>query len=185
MVWTIVQVVLIENAWRLLAPTNEWVRFADAKAGGALAGAGVLSGALASAGLSEKFATAPGAAVGFGVAGGVAAVVAAALAVFALIPTLRVGEPVSLIYFEHVARRYRNNSVNHAAAVKALVTDEDKFFEEIAAQVWANSVVARGKFLASTWTLTALGCGAILAGVAAVITLFCDRTRVRVCEPQG
>lgn len=162
---------MIEDAWRLLNSTNEWVRFADAKAGGALAGAGVLAGALATAGLSDKFDTAPNAAVWFGVLASVAALVAAALSVYALLPTLRVGEPVSLIYFEHVARRYRADTDGHAEAVKELLSDEDRYFKEVAAQVWANSVVARGKFLASAWALTALGVGVLLGGIAALITL--------------
>jgi hypothetical protein len=162
---------MIEDAWRLLNSTNEWVRFADAKAGGALAGAGVLAGALATAGLSDKFDTAPNAAVWSGVLAGVAALVAAALSVYALLPTLRVGEPVSLIYFEHVARRYRADTDGHAEAVKELLSDEDRYFKEVAAQVWANSVVARGKFLASAWALTALGVGVLLGGIAALITL--------------
>ena len=162
---------MIEDAWRLLNSTNEWVRFADAKAGGALAGAGVLAGALATAGLSDKFDTAPNAAVWFGMLAGVAALVAAALSVYALLPTLRVGEPVSLIYFEHVARRYRADTDGHAEAVKELLSDEDRYFKEVAAQVWANSVVARGKFLASVWALTALGVGVLLGGIAALITL--------------
>lgn len=162
---------MIEDAWRLLNSTNEWVRFADAKAGGALAGAGVLAGALATAGLSDKFDTAPNAAVWFGVLASIAALVAAALSVYALLPTLRVGEPVSLIYFEHVARRYRADTDGHAEAVKELLSDEDRYFKEVAAQVWANSVVARGKFLASAWALTALGVGVLLGGIAALITL--------------
>lgn len=162
---------MIEDTWRLLNSTNEWVRFADAKAGGALAGAGVLAGALASAGLSEKVEEAPGGAISFGIASGVSAIVAAALALYALIPTLRVGEPVSLIYFEHVARKYRKDTDGHAAAVKELLSDRDRLFTEVAAQVWANSVVARGKFLASAWALTVLSFGVVLAGIASVFTL--------------
>lgn len=162
---------MVEDAWRLLNSTNEWVRFADAKAAGSLAGAGVLGGALAQAGLSDKFASAPGTAVGLGIAAGVAATIAAALALFALIPTLRVGEPVSLIYFEHVARKYKADSAGHASAVKELLTNQDRYFEEVAAQVWANSVVARGKFLASGWALVVLGAGVLLAAAAAAVTL--------------
>jgi hypothetical protein len=162
---------VIEDAWRLLNSTNEWVRFADAKAGGALAGAGVLAGALASAALSDQFDSAPKIAVILGALAGVAALVAAALALYALIPTLRVGEPVSLIYFEHVARKYKKDTDGHAAAVRDLLADEDRYFKEVAAQVWANSVVARGKFLASGWALAVLGGGVILAGVAAVIAV--------------
>lgn len=163
---------MIEDAWRLLNSTNEWVRFADAKAGGALAGAGVLAGILATAGLSDTLDTAPKAAVFFGIFAGIAALVAAGLAVYALLPTLRVGEPVSLIYFEHVARRYRRDTDGHSEAVKELLADEERYFNEVAAQVWANSVVASGKFLASAWALTALGVGVLLGGIGALITLF-------------
>jgi hypothetical protein len=163
---------VIEATWRLLDSTNEWVRFADAKAAGALAGAGVLAGALASAGLSDSFSKAPGGAVGFGIASAVAAIIAAALALYALIPTLRVGEPVSLIYFEHVARRYKRDADGHSAAVKDLLLDEERYFKELSAQVWANSVVARGKFLAAGWALAVLGGGVLLGGVAALIAVF-------------
>lgn len=162
---------MIEDAWRLLNSTNEWVRFADAKAGAALAGAGVLIGALASTGLSDKFDSISGVAMWFGIAAAVAALVAAGLAVVALVPTLRVGEPVSLIYFEHVARKYREDTEGHADAVRDLIADEDRYFNEVAAQVWANSVVARNKFLASGWALTALGAGVLCGGVAALIEL--------------
>lgn len=155
----------------MLNSTNEWVRFADTKAGGALAGAGVLAGALATAGLSDKFAAVPTYAVVFGVLSGIAALIAAALALYGLIPTLRVGEPVSLIYFEHVARKYKNDTDGHAKAVKNLLADEDHYFNEVATQVWANSVVARRKFLASGWALSVLGAGVILCGVAAVMTV--------------
>lgn len=163
---------VIEDAWRLLNSVNEWVRYADAKAGGALAGAGVLAGALASAGLSDKFNDAPAGAVAFGAAAGLCALIAAAVALWSLLPTLRAGEPASLIYFEHVARKFKDDTKGHAAAVKALVTDEEKYFEQVAAQVWANSKVARSKFLASAWALTTLGLGVLLGGVAAIITLF-------------
>lgn len=89
---------MIEDAWRLLNSTNEWVRFADAKAGGALAGAGVLAGALATAGLSDKFDTAPNAAVWFGMLAGVAALVAAALSVYALGLSPRIVDTVLVDY---------------------------------------------------------------------------------------
>lgn len=163
---------MIEDAWRLLNSVNEWVRYADAKASGALAGAGVLTGALATAGLSEKYKNAPDAAVCFGVISGGFAIVAAAIALWSLLPTLRAGEPASLIYFEHVARKYKGDTKGHAAAVKALLTNEDEYFEQVAAQVWANSKVARSKFLASAWALTVLGVAVLLGGLAAIITLF-------------
>lgn len=162
---------MIEDAWRLLNSVNEWVRYADAKAAGSLAGAGVLGGALAQAGLSDKFDAASGWVVGLAAASGVAAVFAAAVAIWSFIPTLRVGEPLSLIYFEHVARRYKDDTEGHAAAVRALLADEDEYFKQVTAQVWANSKVARGKFLASGIALFVLGIGVLLAAAAATLSL--------------
>jgi hypothetical protein len=162
---------VIEDAWRLLNSVNEWVRYADAKASGALAGSGVLAGALATAGLSDKFKHASELAVVFGVASGFCAVVAAAIALWSLLPTLRAGEPASLIYFEHVARRFKDDTAGHAAAVRELINDDALYFEQVAAQVWANSKVARSKFLASAWALAALGFAVVLGGIAAIITL--------------
>ena len=162
---------MIEDAWRLLNATNEWVRFADGKAAGSLAGAGVLAGALAQAGLSSHFDDASQLVVGLWVVSGGFAPLSAVLALYALTPTLRVGEPTSLIYFEHVARRYSDDATGHAAAVRALLQDPEMYLDEVAAQVWANSKVARGKFLASGWALFALGLGLLLAGAASVTAL--------------
>lgn len=162
---------MIENAWRLLNATNEWVRFADAKAGGALAGAGVLAAALGSAGLSDSFSSAPDGAVVLGGLAGLAALVSAALALQALAPRLKVGEPVSLIYFDHVARRYKDDTAGHSEAVRELLEDEERYFKEIAAQVWANSIVARRKLRASNWSLSILAVGVLLTAVASIISL--------------
>jgi hypothetical protein len=159
----------VDSAWRLLTTTNEWVRFADAKAGGALAGAGVLGAALFQAATRDNSSHGLDAAVFFACASGVALFGTAILALAALIPRLRVGEPVSLIYFEHVARRYRSDPAGHADAVKSLVDDEDALFREVASQVWANSVVARKKFLCSGWSIFALGLATVCASTAAVI----------------
>lgn len=163
---------MIDDAWRLLNSINEWVRFADAKAGGALAGAGVVVGALASAGLSDKFASAATCTVVFGALAGVAGIAAAALAVYALVPTLRVNDQaVSLIYFEHVARQYATDPERHAKDLRKMLTDDKRHFEEVAAQVWANSKVARKKFIASSWALAALALSVLFGGVAALSTL--------------
>jgi hypothetical protein len=163
---------VIENAWRILNSVNEWVRYADAKASGALAGAGVLTGALTAAGLSDKFQSAPDAAVGFGAAAGACAILSAAIALWSLLPTLRADEPASLIYFDHVARQFRDDAQGHAEAVRSLIADENMYFDQVAAQAWANSKVARAKFLASGWALFSLGVAVLLAGVAGIITVF-------------
>jgi hypothetical protein len=61
------------------------------------------------------------------------------------------------------------DTAGYAAAVKAFTTDEDQYFGQVAAKVWASSKVARAKFLASAWALTALGMAVLLLGVAAIV----------------
>lgn len=158
----------VEGAWRLLGVVDEWVRYADVKASATLAGAGVLFGALAAAGASDHIVSAPPATGVFGIISLVLAVIAAGLAIWNLVPLLRFGEPASLIYFEHVARAYEK-CTDHSKALREMMSDEDEYFEQLANQVWANSRVARNKFLLNGFAAGALGL-AVLAGGAAVIT---------------
>lgn len=162
---------MIDEAWRILARTDEWVRFADAKAAGALAAAGVLSGALVTAALSDSFSNPPVAAVILALACGICNVVAAALSLYSLIPRLRVGEPVSLVYFEHIGRRYASDQPGYSSAIRQMLHDDDAYFAEISAQIWANSVVARKKYIANGWALAILGAAILLAGLAALISI--------------
>lgn len=37
---------MTDNLWKVLEHTNDWLRFADTKAAGALSGSGVLGGAM-------------------------------------------------------------------------------------------------------------------------------------------
>lgn len=162
---------MIDEAWRILVRTDEWVRFADAKAAGALAAAGVLSGALITAAASESFSHPPLLAVIFAIGCGMCTVTSASLSLYALIPRLRVGEPTSLMYFEHIGRRYSADSPGYSRALTEMLANEDKYFAEVSAQIWANSTIARKKHLASGWSIAILGIGIALAGLAALIAV--------------
>lgn len=173
---------MIDEAWRIFSSTNEWVRYADAKAGAALAGAGVLAGALASAALSENFAHVTGIAFWLGAVAGGLAVVSALFATLAIIPKLKMGEPTSLIYFTHVAQRYRKipkhlieqkpASARHNEDLQSMLTQPEAYLDDVLAQVWANSNVAHKKFFWTGWSVRCLGLGVVLAGLAAVISIF-------------
>lgn len=162
---------MIDEAWRVLARTDEWVRFADAKAAGTLAATGVLSGALLTAAVSESFAHPPLVAVILALACGICSLTSASLALYALVPRLRVGEPTSLIYFEHVGRRYRSDAPGYSAALREMLEDSDRYFTEVSSQIWANSAVARKKHIASGWSIAILGIAIALAGLAALIAI--------------
>lgn len=162
---------MTDEAWRILTRTDEWVRFADAKAAGALAATGVLSGALITAAVSESFAHPPLVAVIFALACGICSVASASLSLYALIPRLRVGEPSSLMYFEHIGRKYRSDAPGYSLALKEMLASEDRYFDEVSSQIWANSAIARKKHLASGWAIAALGAAIALAGLAAITSV--------------
>ena len=162
---------MTQDVWKVLEHTNDWLRFADTKAVGALAAAGVLGGLAANALLGDT-GNVSGAALGFVIAGLLALMVAAGLAVFVIVPRLSVGEPNSLIYYEHVARKYKNNPDAHRDALNALLADDDALKDELAHQVWANATVARQKYLYSSWSLLALTIALILLAVGAGVATF-------------
>lgn len=167
------------DAWRLLETVNEWVRYADLKASTVLAGAGVVAGALLAAGQSERFSEAPGSVVLLMSISAILTIVAAGLALWCLLPTFRVGEPRSLIYFEHVARRFSTKEIpapgaapkEHARALEEMFKQEPEYFSQLSGQIWANSTVAHRKLLWGGCALVSLGLAVILGGAAAICSL--------------
>ncbi|MDQ7903066.1 hypothetical protein RB614_00840 [Phytohabitans sp. ZYX-F-186] len=98
-----------EESWKSLQQVNEWIRFADAKAGAVLAASGVLGALLVNAiPRLEDFKIHTTRAVLLALAI-VCIGVSSLLTLQILAPRLRTGEARSLIYFDHVARRYGND----------------------------------------------------------------------------
>ena len=162
---------MTDNLWKVLEHTNDWLRFADTKAAGALAGAGVLGGLAANALLDDTTHLRTDA-LWFVIAGLACLLVSTGLAVFVIVPRLSVGEPTSLIYYEHVARKYKNNADAHHRDLKEMLGDDAALGKQLANQVWANATVARQKYLYSSWSLLALAVAVVLlavgTGIAAI-----------------
>lgn len=159
---------MISDTWKILEHTNDWLRFADTKAAGALAASGVIGG-LAMNALLDDTTHLPTAAVWFVISGLVGLLVAAGLAVSVLVPRLNVGEPTSLIYYAHVAQRYKKDADAHHQALQALLADEGALTKELANQVWANATVARRKYLFSSWSFLALAIALLLLSAGTII----------------
>lgn len=159
---------MTEDLWRVLEHTNDWLRFADTKAAGALAASGVLGGLAANALLDDS--THLSCATSFFVITGlVALLAAAALALYVVVPRLRVGEPTSLIYYEHVARKYKNDPDAHHADLTQMLGNTEEASKQVANQIWANATVARQKYLYSSWSLLALAIAVLLLAVGTAI----------------
>lgn len=130
------------DLWKVLEHTNDWLRFADTKAAGALAGSGILGGLAANALMGDQTHLS-GAGMWFVILGLAALLVAAGLALYVIVPRLAVGEPTSLIYYEHVARKYKKDADAHHHDLQELLGDDQALSKQLANQVWANATVAR------------------------------------------
>jgi Family of unknown function (DUF5706) len=155
-----------DDAWAALDQLAQWIRFADAKAAVILASSGVLGGLL----LARPASAGHDAAAIRGIVLGVGLVAVALSALFslrALQPRLRIRRvsPTSLLYFDHVARRYAGNAAEYVGAFTGASAD-GALGQDVIGQVWANSVVARRKFRQVTVATWLLGLGLVTAGVA-------------------
>lgn len=160
---------MTDRLWKVLEHTNEWVRFADTKAAGALAASGVVGGLATNALLGTN--NLSGSALVLVVLGLVGLLFAAGFAVWVLTPQLSVGEPRSLLYFEHVARRYRQDADGHQQDLEALLQDDRALSKQLANQIWANSTVARNKYCRGDWSLRLFFASTSLLGVGTCIAI--------------
>ncbi|MFD3405248.1 Pycsar system effector family protein [Kribbella sp. NPDC058693] len=148
----VVEVVSVgtEQAWKMLDVVTGWVRASEVKATAALAADGVIGGAVFNLTKDVVLDTAE-----------IVLIICCLVSVLAsglcagacLIPRLWVREnPQNLIYFNHVARRYTRYD-DYRSVFQALVVDESRLVDEISAQAWVNSRIARRKFLWSGWAI--------------------------------
>ncbi len=145
------------SAWKVLAVVNESIRHAEMKGALILGAAGAVGGLLFNL---------PGSRTHHGVMDdlvvlicGLSTLAAATFAALCLTPRLRSrDEPDSVIYFHHIARRYRaaSQTADYGAMLGTICADSDRLIADIAAQIWANSCVARQKFLMARLGLIAV-----------------------------
>lgn len=158
-----------DEAWKSLTQVNEWIRFADAKAGAVLAASGVLGGLLVTSIPSrEDFAIHVVRSILLSAA--IVCVGASTLITLRILaPRLRTGEARSLIYFSHIARRYADDRNAFVENFLSLVNDGDRHAEHVAEQIWANSRVAHQKFKSVTFAIYLLGVAMVAAGSAVAV----------------
>lgn len=156
--------------WSIYQAINDWVKFADAKAGVALAAHGAVFTIAVPAIVSNRSFFLAHSTLLVGV---LIATLAATISVFfgfrAIIPRLSVGEAKSLIFFAHIAKSYpdfesfRSHSKGH-------YSDDEGFNNQILDQIWSNSRVAWAKHKDSAFCLWALVAEAV---IATSLFLFC------------
>lgn len=155
--------------WGVLQQAHDWIRFADAKAGAVLAASGVLGGTVLAA-LPK-----PGPYAKHGLTFWLLTVVLAllvmstCLALLCLSPVLRrKSAPSSLIFFDHIARKYKENKSGFVEKFMG-ATQSDDLDDDVVEQIWASSLVASRKFKFVNASVKLFFVALILCGLAMFI----------------
>jgi hypothetical protein len=162
----------IDRLWQLYQSISEWIRFADTKAGAAVAAHAAVFVAAAPA-LTAQAAFLRQNTWLLYIVLGCTALAASSLffALRCLIPRLSVGEPKSIIFFGHIAKAYDSASAfaQHAFPHYA---DDDGYTQQLLDQIHTNSKIAWRKHCDSARCLWCLVFEFSLASLGFVIGLF-------------
>ncbi len=168
-----------EQAWKALTLVNDWIRHAEAKVAATLALTGT-SGVLLFNLVFPR--NDPGRTLS------VAAVVCAAalfiaggFSALALMPQVRAKpwrqeDPTSLLFFRHVARKYKTDYPAYGDVLATLTTDPDALTRQIAHQIQSNALVAHRKYRWANLAIIALMIGLIALAIAATSVALTEMT---------
>jgi hypothetical protein len=180
-----------DQAWKALSLVNDWIRHAEAKATATLAAAGVTGGVLYNLIHAQ---TRPSLALDIiATINTVAIIASGGSAVMALVPRLTVRkskpgtaktrtasqtptsavpppeDPVNLLFFRDIARRYRGDAPTYTQVLSTLTSDPAKLTEYIGQQVHANSDVAHRKYGWANRAAISLAGDLIMLGITAIL----------------
>jgi len=148
---------ITETAWRTYEIVNEWIRYSDTKAGAILAADGVIAGIVLSILPNQiQLDIIPCISIVFLVLGVVSGCLSVFFSIRCLNPTLKMGEPKSMLYFAHIAKKY-NGPKEYKKDFIEIFSKKDTFVNQITEQIWANSKVAQKKYIAVTWATRFFG----------------------------
>lgn len=141
---------VLSTLWQTYETINEWIRFADTKAAAVLGINGILVGfavtnlsSLMISVLSNEWLLV------VALMTGLSTLVSVYFAIKCLNPTLKIGEPTSLIYYAHIASQFTSPKDYYQKATESF-SDDIESTRQIANQVWVNSIVSWKKYQAVT-----------------------------------
>ena len=161
-----------EMQWRIYQANNEWIRFADLKAGALLTANGaLLAAALSALKDNGRFLRTHHGVLGFALLSGAALLVSFGYSLWCISPkTARFHarhdrHTDSLLFFEHIAAIGKDTYLDKA---KDLGSDESAY-HQIAQQVWINSRVSQKKHRQITLAVRAFALSIVSALIAALL----------------
>lgn len=167
-------VVTAEQGWKLFSMVNEWIRFADAKAGATLAFSGAMGTLLYNVVKDlPRRTTWLDATV---VLTCTLLFLAVLLAGWTIVPRMKdkdvVPGAISNLFFASIAANYKGNRLVYRDELKRLSTDNHALVEELADQIHVNATIATAKNRRVAWAVRAgLVAGALLALVTIQVGL--------------
>lgn len=158
------------DLWSTFSTVNEWVRFSDSKAAALL----VVNGVLAGLGIpaivnSYDLMQDDLLLVLITIVGVLALVVSSGFCLKCLNPSLRSPQSSSLIYFTDIAEHFPSSDAYVQRLTETLARPNWQE-EEIGAQIWSNSVVARRKYFDIAWATRAFAVALLMAVAFAIKT---------------
>lgn len=162
----------VETAWRTYEIINEWIKFSDAKAGAILAADGVIASVVfALLQSSFQVSSANLLTIIIIVLGIICVCFSVYFSLLCLNPTLKVGEPKSLIFFDHIAQKYQIPA-DYKKDFLETFNDTDTAITQITEQIWANSKVAKKKYFAVTWSTRFFGAIVVIILIGTIVSWF-------------
>jgi hypothetical protein len=162
--------VTTDNAWSTFQEINGWIRQADTKAATVLAAGGVLGGLLVSTPPTRVDGLLGTVRIACYVLAVVVIVLSLLVSLQALLPRLRVPRnPMSVLYFDHIAAGFPEDPGGFQDAFLDLAEDAETMNRALAAQIWANSLVAQRKFRRVAYATWLIGAAMFCSGVAVLL----------------
>lgn len=171
-----------DQAWKALSLVNDWIKHAEAKTGIALAAAGA-SGVLLYNLVKDQ--SHPGRVLSaVAVLAGLAILSTGLAGMVAVLPRLTLNprklpairsavsteqDLNSLLYFAHIARKYKGDVPSYVEVFRTLTADDDQLTRQLAQQVHANATVAHRKYRWTNVAIVGLGLDYTFIAIVALI----------------
>lgn len=160
----------VESLWKVYDIVQDQIKFADTKAGVILAGDGIVLSTILSILIEHSGAVPLPSPLAIElILATFAAFLSACCAVSCLLPRFRAGQPVSLIFFEHIAMKYATAG-DYLTEARATWSRHNTAIEEIGYLIWATSRIAQRKH---RWVIRAVWClgASLLVSMVSLVSL--------------
>lgn len=143
----------IEEYWKILSNTNDWIKYSDTKATILLTLYGVLL-TIVYANSEETLGalTKSNWILFFSILSGISSLMSVLFSFLCINPRLKNENPNSIIYFGHIQSKF-NSASDYRKIANEIIDDDAKYIDEISEQVFTNSDIAWKKFSNVSWSI--------------------------------